>query len=182
MVFHDDELERLTGATGPLAERTAEELGRLKVLGSQEKIPTLDEMLTFVAGRVPLLIEMKPAPRHEPALSHAAVDQLQRYRGPAAVMSFDRKLLAAARAVDAEIPLGLTAQGDWRSGARHWRAILTFKLDFISYSIDDLPTPMPLLSRRIMRVPLLCWTVRSKAQLEKAQKLTDQITFEGFAA
>jgi len=182
MVFHDDGLERLTGATGTLAERTAEELGRLKVLGSQEKIPTLDEMLRRIAGRVPLLIEMKPAPRHEPALAHRTLESLQRYSGPAAVMSFDRKLLASARAVDATIPLGLTAEGNWLSAARHWRAILSYELDFISYSINDLPTPMPLLARRLMRVPLICWTVRTRSQLEKAKRLTDQITFEGFEA
>ncbi len=182
VVFHDDGLERLTGAAGTLAERTAEELGRLKVLGSKETIPTLEQMLKFVAGRVPLLIEMKPAPRHEPALAHAAVEKLRKYPGRAALMSFDRKLLAAARAVDKEIPLGLTAQGNFLSGARHWRALFAFELDFISYSINDLPTPMPIVARRLMHIPLLCWTVRSKAQLEKARKLTDQITFEGFAA
>ena len=63
------------------------------MLGSQEKIPTLDELLECVAGRVPLVIEMKPAPRHEPALAHAAVERLRKYAGPAAVMSFDRSSL-----------------------------------------------------------------------------------------
>jgi glycerophosphoryl diester phosphodiesterase len=182
VVFHDDDLKRLTGETGGVGTRTAEELGRLKVLGTQEKIPTLAEMLTLVAGRVPILIEMKPAPRHEPALAHQTIDSLREYGGPAAVMSFDRKLLAAARAVHKEIPLGLTAQGNWLDGPRHWRAIFVNGLDFISYSINDLPTPMPLLARRIMRLPLICWTVRTKSQWDKAKRLTDQITFEGFAA
>lgn len=182
MVFHDHGLERLTDETGPLAGRTAEELGRLKVLGSEQTIPTLAEMLAVVAGRVPLLIEMKPAPRHEPALAHAAVEQLRGYPGRAALMSFDRKLLAAARAVDEAIPLGLTAEGNSVSGARHWRALFIFELDFISYSINDLPTPMPILARRFLQIPLICWTVRTKSQLEKAKRLTDQITFEGFKA
>jgi glycerophosphoryl diester phosphodiesterase len=182
MVFHDDDLERLTGADGPLAARTADELGRLNVLGSREKIPTLNEALQCIAGRVPLLIEMKPAPRHEPALAHKTLESLERYSGPAAVMSFDRKLLASARAVDDAIPLGLTAEGNWLAAARHWRAVLAYGLDFISYSINDLPTPMPLLTRRLMHMPLICWTVRTKSQLEKAKRLTDQITFEGFKA
>jgi glycerophosphoryl diester phosphodiesterase len=182
IVFHDDDLDRLTGETGGVGARTVEELSRLKVLGSQEKIPTLHELLECVAGRVPLLIEMKPAPRHEPALAHAVVEQLGKYKGQAAVMSFDRRLLASARAVDVDIPLGLTAQGDWLSGARHWRALFAFELDFISYSINDLPTPMPILARWLMQMPLICWTVRSEAQLEKARRLTDQITFEGFEA
>ncbi len=182
VVFHDDDLKRLTGEPGGVGTHTAEELGHLKVLGTQEKIPMLTEMLMLVAGRVPILIEMKSAPRHEPALAHQTIDSLRGYCGPAAVMSFDRKLLAAARAVHKEIPLGLVAEGNWLDGPRHWRTVLANRLDFISYSINDLPTPMPLLARRVMGLPLICWTVRTRSQWDKAKKLTDQITFEGFAA
>jgi glycerophosphoryl diester phosphodiesterase len=40
---------------------------------------------------------------------------------------------------------------------------------------------MPILARRVLGVPLICWTVRSKPQATKAAKWADQITFEGFA-
>ncbi len=182
VVFHDDDLARLTGAKGAIGARTAEELGRLKVLGTQEKIPTLDEMLMSVAGRVPLVIELKATPDQTSVLARAIVARLKTYSGPAAVMSFDAELLAAARAADSELTIGLTALGDWRSAARHCRALFALKLDFISYAIDALPTPMPILARRLMQIPLICWTVRTKPQLEKAKRLTDQITFEGFEA
>ena len=64
----------------------------------------------------------------------------------------------------------------------HLRTALRLGVDFISYCIDDLPTPMPFLARRVFGLPLICWTVRTPAQLRKAQRWTDQITFEGFAA
>jgi glycerophosphoryl diester phosphodiesterase len=182
VVFHDDELTRLTGQAGPVTTRTAKELGRLKVLGSMEKIPTLDELLTLVAGRVPLVIELKHSPGREARLARETVLQLRQYAGPAALMSFDPALLAAARAAGWASPLGLTAHGNWRSAARHSRAILNLHLDFISYAIDDLPTPLPVLANQLMRMPLISWTVRTKLQLEKAKRWTDQITFEGFRA
>jgi glycerophosphoryl diester phosphodiesterase len=58
IVFHDDDLERLTGIPGSVRERTAAELGDLRVLKTAEWIPTLDELLSLVAGRVPILIEL----------------------------------------------------------------------------------------------------------------------------
>ena len=106
---------------------------------------------------------------------------LKSYAGPAAVMSFAPPLLMDAKAADPNLPLGLTAHGNWRSGPRHFRTVLNLNVDFISYAIDDLPTPMPILARRLMHIPLICWTVRTKAQLKKARRWTDQITFEGLA-
>jgi glycerophosphoryl diester phosphodiesterase len=97
-------------------------------------------------------------------------------------MSFDPALLAAIRREDPALPLGLTAAGNWRDFARHFRAILNLRVDFISYGIDDLPTPLPILANRLFGIPLICWTVRTEAQRRKARRWTEQITFEGFAA
>jgi glycerophosphoryl diester phosphodiesterase len=62
------------------------------------------------------------------------------------------------------------------------RTVLDLDADFASYKIDDLPTPAPILARRLFGIPLICWTVRTTAQAAKAARWTDQITFEGFAA
>ena len=40
---------------------------------------------------------------------------------------------------------------------------------------------MPVIANRVLGLPLICWTVRTPAQLKKARSWTDQITFEGFA-
>ena len=59
MVFHDADLDRLTGTAGPIRGRTAADLARLPLHGGDEGIPTLAEVLALVAGRVPLLVEIK---------------------------------------------------------------------------------------------------------------------------
>ncbi|MEO1613683.1 MAG: glycerophosphodiester phosphodiesterase family protein, partial [Pseudomonadota bacterium] len=59
MVFHDDELTRLTAERGPVRDRTAIELRRIDLDGGDEGIPTLAEILDIVRGAVPLLIEAK---------------------------------------------------------------------------------------------------------------------------
>lgn len=180
VVFHDETLDRLTGEAGTVGARSAAELGRIPVLGTQEPIPTLDDMLALVAGRVPLVIELKPAGTRGAGLAGTVVERLRSYDGPAALMSFEPDLVAAVAAAGPEIPRGLTAEGRLRDGLRHLRTSRRLDVQFISYNIDDLPTFGPVAARRIWGVALLCWTVRSPAQFEKAQKWADQITFEGF--
>jgi glycerophosphoryl diester phosphodiesterase len=180
VVFHDDFLDRLTGESGSVRDRTAAELGDLRLFDTQEWVPTLDEMLAQVAGRVPLVIELKHVPGRDAGFALAVVERLRRYDGLAALMSFDADLLADVRAAAPEIPRGLIAEGDWRRGVEHMRAALRLGVDFVSYSIRDLPTPMPVFARRVLGIPLICWTVRTRAQQKKAEAWTDQITFEGF--
>ena len=182
VVFHDDNLQRLTEDTGPVRDRTAAELGDLRIAGTGEWIPTFDELLSLVAGRVPLVLELKHIPRRDAGLAFEVVKRLADYAGPAALMSFEPGLIAEVKAADPNLPRGLTALGSWRHGPLYFRTVFELGVDFASYSIDDLPTPAPVLVRRLFGIPLICWTVRTKAQLQKAKRWTDQVTFEGFAA
>src|SRR3954454_12409043 len=68
MVFHDADLARLADARGALAAWSAAELGRFRLNGSDETIPTLSEILALIAGRAPLLIEVKSPRRGVDAL------------------------------------------------------------------------------------------------------------------
>jgi glycerophosphoryl diester phosphodiesterase len=180
VVFHDDSLDRLTGETGPLSLRSERELCALPVCATAETIPSLDGLLACVAGRVPLVLELKSCPGREAACAAAVAARLAFYEGPVAVMSFDPALLAAMRREARGLPRGLVAEGGWRSAARHLRAILAQQLHFVSYSVADLPTPAPLLARHVLGLPLICWTVRDEEARRRADRWADQITFEGF--
>jgi len=180
VVFHDDHLGRLTGEYAYVGDLTSTELGDLRLADTSERIPRLDDLLALVRGRAPLVIELKHVAGRDAGLASAAVSRLKRYDGPAALMSFDPALIADIKAADPHLPRGLTANGDWRRGREHLRSMLRLGVDFISYSIADLPTPVPVLARQILRIPLICWTVRTPEELRKAKTWTDQITFEGF--
>ena len=69
MVFHDDRLERLAEAEGPVRGLAAEALTRIRLRGSTESIATLAEVLRLIAGGAPLLIELKSPGRRVAALS-----------------------------------------------------------------------------------------------------------------
>jgi glycerophosphoryl diester phosphodiesterase len=67
VVFHDDTLDRLTHATGPVKAHGMEVLSRLPIAGTRDVIPTLAQLLDLVRGQVPLLIEIKLDKREDPA-------------------------------------------------------------------------------------------------------------------
>lgn len=180
VVFHDEDLDRLTPGSGPVRDLTAAELGELRVGGTGAWIPTLDEMLALVNGRVPIVIELKHVRGRDAGLAVTVVERLRRYAGPAAIMSFDPRLVAEVKWADPIIPRGLTAEGRLLTFPYHLQNLTRLNVDFLSYSVDDLPTPLPLFARNFLRIPLICWTVRDRETARKAAMWTDQITFEGF--
>ena len=181
VVFHDDDLGRLTGEPGCVRDRDSAELGRLHLGDTREWIPTLDELLANVEGQVPIFIEMKTMANRDNGFAGAVAARLRRYHGPVAVMSFDPSLLAEFRIAEPNLPRGLVAEGDWRAGREHIRTIRSLGLDFVSYSIDDMPNLATVAMRRLFAIPMICWTVRNEDQAAKARRFADQITFEGFA-
>lgn len=194
MVFHDYALSRLTGCPGAVRQRTAAELGSIPLLGCDEAIPTLQEVLDLVAGRVPLLIEIKDqdgamGPDVGP-LEQATADALQDYAGPVAVMSFNPHSVAAMAEFAPDIPRGITTsafvQTDWPLNAEtceRLRDIPDYERTgacFISHETADLRRPR-VIELRNSGVPVLTWTVTSQEQANKIADLCDNITFEQFA-
>jgi glycerophosphoryl diester phosphodiesterase len=68
-------------------------MAALRIGGTADHPPTLDEMLELVGGRVPLVIELKGTPGHDDGLVEAVGQRLKSYRGEAAIMSFDHWLI-----------------------------------------------------------------------------------------
>jgi glycerophosphoryl diester phosphodiesterase len=193
MVFHDEALPRLTGAPGLLAERTAAELGRLRLTGGDEGIPTLAEILALVAGRAALLVEVKDqdgalGPAVGPLEARVA-ELLGGYTGPMAVMSFNPHAVAELAEAAPGVARGLVTcafdRADW-SLPDYRRAELAGIADFdrvgasfVSHDRRDLASP-PVARLKARGAPVLCWTVRSPAEEATARAVADNITFEGY--
>lgn len=182
MVFHDRDLGRLTEETGPVSLRTASDIEGIALRGGGS-IPTLDRLLDLVAGRVPLLIELKSR-RERPvgAICLAVRRALEGYRGRHAVMSFDPRV---SRWYSIHSPatvrgLVVTEDGDkalpglLRRHSGLWHA----RPDFLAYDIRDLPSRFAAAQRR-RGLPVLAWTVRSPELLRRARDHADAPIGEG---
>ncbi|MHA6345058.1 glycerophosphodiester phosphodiesterase family protein [Roseivivax sp. CAU 1761] len=196
MVFHDARLDRLTAERGPVAARSAAELARIGLRGGAETIPSFAEILALVAGRVPLLVEIKDQDgglgRQVGALERAAAADLAGYDGPVAVMSFNPHSVAAFARAAPGCPRGLvTASFDgagWPGVPARRRARLRAIPDagrlgcaFVSHEAADLGNPR-LAALRARGLAILCWTIRSPAAETAARRHADNVTFEGYAA
>ena len=106
MVFHDDTLSRMCGKEGRLGDYAAAELGEMHLLNSDQAIPTLREVLAVVAGRVPLLIEMKGESRST-ALVPPLLAVMREYSGEWCVESFNPLLVRAVWKSDPTVLRGL---------------------------------------------------------------------------
>jgi glycerophosphoryl diester phosphodiesterase len=194
MVFHDRTLDRMTDRHGPVLGETSTTLARIALGGTQETIPTLAEVLGLVAGRVPLLIELKGADGtlgpEVGALERAVAKDLAGYDGPVAVMSFNPHSVAALAKALPGRPRGLVTEAfpahEWPDVPAERREALAHIPDaervgaaFISHDRMDLDNPaVARLKQAGLRI--LCWTVRSEAEAAYARRVADAITFEGF--
>ncbi|MCA1654864.1 MAG: hypothetical protein LC656_12070, partial [Sphingomonadales bacterium] len=162
LVIHDDELDRLTEGVGPVCGMVAAELEKIRLRGCDETIPTLTEALALIAGRGPLLIEVK-SPGHKPlhhpsggppphrfaigrnvaALSGAVLAAVTGYTGPVAVMSFNPEIGRWFARNAPWVLRGLVVT----EAKRRWRGVLARRLalwrarpDFLAYDVRDLPS------------------------------------------
>jgi glycerophosphoryl diester phosphodiesterase len=195
MVFHDAVLDRLTAETGPISARDAGHLRQLSLNNGAEGIPTLPEVLQLVAGRVPLLIEIKDQHGQmgetDGRLEAAVAKAIRFYQGPLALMSFNPHSVRRMRHLAPECPRGLTTAAfdpaEWAplpaEVCDRLRAIPDYEsvaASFLSHEWIDLTRPR-VGDLASWGATLLCWTVRSAEQEAIARHIADNITFEGYA-
>ena len=192
LVFHDETLDRLIEARGLVGEHTAAELKSMRFKSGGDHIQSLSELLAQVRGRVPLVIELKSIWDGNAALARRAVEAIKDYDGAFAFMSFDPRVMAAVRMLGPDMARGIVADRvthpDYnilpvkeRVQLREFGHIEDTQPDFISYHWRDLPYP-PVTQFRETGRPVICWTIRSKEEADRARHYADQITFEGFRA
>ena len=186
MVFHDDTLDRLTEAHGALSSLTSSELKRVSFRATADRMMTLGELCDLVAGRVPLILEVKSRFDGNPRLADRVAAVVQGYAGPVAAMSFDPMVVGALQAAAPGLPRGLVAQNarthDVAAPDKRGYAAAAFRArpHFLAWSVRDLPGFWPLLGRWAFGLPLLTWTVRTEADRLRARRWADQMIFEGF--
>lgn len=192
MVHHDDALGRLTEGSGALLGMTAAELRAIKFKDTSERMMSLAELCALVAGRVPLVIEVKSHFDGDRKLVTRMAEVLKSYRGPAVGMSFDPDQVIALRETMPQLPRGIVAEttynaADWPEatpaqlqGMLHLRHAFRTRPHFVAYWVDELPAAAPWIARHIFGLPLLTWTVRSEGQRAKAARHADQMIFEDF--
>jgi glycerophosphoryl diester phosphodiesterase len=173
LIFHDAEAMRICASPMHIGQSTHAQLKRLKV--GEGPIPTLASLLSMVAGRVPLLLEVKVDGdiwRWVPALREA----LTGYEGRFGVMSFDARLPRLLKTNMPTVRRGLVIRDDL-SLLKRWAAMRLASPDFLAVDRATLGKPWVASARH--RGPVYSWTIRTPAERETAEIHADALIWEG---
>ena len=188
VVFHDENLKRITNDTRNIEDVNYDELKNLRLGNTNEIIPTLEEVLELVDSKVAILIEIKDCKDYI-ELSEKTYEILKGYEGNYAIQSFNPFILEWYKNNASEVIRGQLS-GTFTEGSESLNSfekfvlknmLLNFKSkpNYIGYELEGIPKSK-LESLRKKGVPIIVWTVKNKEDMEKAYKYSDNITFENF--
>jgi len=190
MVFHDETLFRLTGEDGRLSFMKASELEKISYSVGTDHIITLEECLSLVDGKVPLLIEVKSHWTDLPEMEQGIINVLKSYHGPHGLMSFDPSIVHRLKSLGSASPIGLVTAHcppkDWpgiteqqrQSGTIQFEKARELEIDFIAHEIGDIQNTYLTKLIHDLDMPLMSWTVKSQSMLQAAKEMNAIPIFE----
>lgn len=188
VVFHDDTLKRMCGTDKPVAALTFQQLHRLPLMETDERIPLFSEVLKQIGGRVPLIVELKMGKRRT-ELCQKTSELLKQYSGPYCIESFDPCIVRWFRKNQKKMVRGQLAESF--SNAKGMPCVLRFALrnllgnclakpHFLAYRYEDASNLSFRLCKRLFHLLTVAWTVRSPACAASIRQHFDLMIFEHF--
>lgn len=188
VIFHDATLVRMCGVKGNVWDYTLEELKRFRLADSKEKIPTLEEALSVINGKSPIIIEYK-LDRVQTRVCELSNELLSNYKGAYCIESFHPLALLWYKKNRPDVMRGQLSEEYWKVDAKfryiHYYAMaylvtnVASRPDFVAYNHKHYRN----LSRRLHALLgglTVCYTVKSQAEYEEARKHFEIIIFESF--
>lgn len=188
VVFHDFTLKRMCGVEGKVCDYTLEELKTFKLLDTNEQIPTFKEFLDMVAGKVPLIVELK-IEGMDISLCPIVNAMLKEYKGDYCIESFNPLGLSWYRRYNNSVIRGQLADAFIKTG--EYKGFLYFLLqnlllnwltkpDFIAYNHENYTNLSRQICKIVYHTKSVAWTIRSQKELDDMKAHFDLFIFEGF--
>ena len=192
VVHHDETLKRSCDDDRRVCDVPLSDLQQLGLFGTKEYIPTFDEVLALVNGRVPLIVELKTDFANK-ELAEQVYKRLERYHGVYCVESFDP---FAVRWFKKNAPNVVRGQLAFMPSLRGQPAVEAIKRvalgyllvnflsrpDFIAYGYETDTNLSFRFVANVFRPLLAAWTVKNGEVYNELQKYYDIQIFEQFRA
>ena len=188
VVFHDATLNRMCGIDGKVWDYTLEELQQMKLLNSNETIPTFEQFLEVVDGKVPFILEFK-LDRAQTRVCELANEVLKNYHGVYCIESFHPLALIWYRKNRPDVLRGQLCEEFFRNETYKGKLLYTLlpflplnflaRPDFIAYNHEHAHN----ISRRVCQALgalSVCYTIKSHEEYEEAKKHFELFIFDSF--
>lgn len=189
VVFHDSNLERMCGVSRVLTECTYEELQTYNLKNTNEKIPTLNEVLDVVNRQVPLIIEVKADGNYMEATKKLA-ERMDNYTGLYCMESFSPLAVEWYNKNRHDIVRGLLSTDyfaddpnrDWKEKFLLTNMMYNFKAqpDFIAYNYKYSKQFTFRLVSMLYKPENVAWTLKTQEELNDAKKTFQMLIFDSF--
>lgn len=177
-VMHDSKLQRTTGREGKMENLTVAQLGNYHLQGTEHTIPTLQQVLETVNGKIPLIIELK-TDENAAQLCETVCKLLDTYRGVFCLESFDPRCTIWLRKHRPDLIRGQLAENalHMKEPKIPWilRFIMAFQLsnflgrpDFIAYEFKARKNLSNFLCRKLWDIQGVSWTLRTQEEYDTA--------------
>lgn len=186
-VIHDSDLFRMCGVEARVEDLTAAQLGKLRLEGSGEPVPFLEQVVPLFEGRGPLLVELKCTGGNHAKLCEKTLECLDRFGADYCIESFDPRCLLWLRRNRPEVLRGQLTQDFLRRGEGQSfrnRLALTAMLcngltrpDFVACRYQDRGM-LPLRLWRLWGGRTALWTIRTPGELAETERLGALAIFE----
>lgn len=183
--FHDETLGRMTGHDGFIVNCNFSDIAELKLLKSDEHIPTLKEALKFINGRVPVLIDIKNMQKID--FEKNIWKELKGYKGEYAVQSFNPYTLEWFKLNAPQVKRGQISsyfKGDNTLPFLQRLALRRMSFNkkvsepnFINYALENLPNRYVNKCKK-QGLPVVCYCVKDEESLQRAKKYADNFVFD----
>ena len=179
-VMHDSALKRTTGADGIIEDLTTAELKNYRLNGTEETIPTFQQVLELYDGKAPMVIELKPVKGNHAALTAKTVEMMAGYKGLYCMESFDPRVVFWLKKNRPDICRGQLTENHFAAKGKI-PAVLKFALthqllnfltmpDFVAYKFADRKTVSNFLVRKLWGVQGVTWTLKTMEEYNTAVK------------
>ena len=188
VVYSGEQLARMTGRDGYVKNLTKEQLSEYKLSNTDECIPTVEELLKLVDGKVGILIDLKDYENRIGLLEKAVCKLIRNYKGDVAIQSFNPLSLEWFAKYSPNVLRGQVACSfkgeEFKHISRLKRMVLRrmklnkrAKPNFISYNASELPNRF---IKKVSNLPIIGWTIKSQEEYRECINYVDNIIFEGF--
>lgn len=189
VIMHDETLKRTADVERDIADCTAEELNEMRLEGTEQKIPYLEEVLPIFTGKTPLVIELKPVKGNHAELCEKVCAMLKEYPTlQFCIESFDPRVLRWLKRNAPEIVRGQLSCNfvRERNGLNLPLALLLTELffnfltvpDFVAYQFSDRKQLSVRICKKLWGVQEFSWTIRSLQEAKTASEEGALLIFE----
>lgn len=190
IVFHDADYKRACGVDKKVWELTYDEIETFRLFGTDQKIPLFQEVLDVVAGRQPLIVEIKAegvGMQWYAQQCAAVLAMLRTYDGAYCVESFHPLVVRWFYKNARDIMRGQLVNGAQRN--KHLPKIVSVFIaflltnivnrpHFIAYNEKDRNIALRLAQK--LGAMTVVWTVRSQERYDQLKNIEDAIIFDQF--